>query len=92
MPSAGLCRVAGLGSGFAQFMAGGDRLGLGIIRLADRCFFLQIFSGEGGDGIDISVIALWLGHESSETSMIYLVSQKLHQTGEGTAGLRQLAA
>jgi integrase len=23
-------------------------------------------------GTDISVIALWLGHESSETSMIYL--------------------
>jgi integrase/recombinase XerD len=23
-------------------------------------------------GVDISVIALWLGHESSETSMIYL--------------------
>ena len=23
-------------------------------------------------GVDVSVIALWLGHESSETSMIYL--------------------
>jgi integrase/recombinase XerD len=23
-------------------------------------------------GVDISVIALWLGHESSETTMIYL--------------------
>jgi len=28
---------------------------------------------------DISVIALWLGHESSETSMIYLNSRELHQ-------------
>ena len=42
--------------------------------------------------MDTSVIALWLGHENSETTQIYLVSRKLHQTGEGTADLRQLAA
>ena len=43
-------------------------------------------------GTDITVIALWLGHESVTTTQIYLVSRKLHQTGEGTADLRQLAA
>jgi integrase/recombinase XerD len=43
-------------------------------------------------GIDLSTIALWLGHEQIATVQIYLVSQKLHQTGEGTADLRQLAA
>ena len=43
-------------------------------------------------GVDITVIALWLGHESVTTTQIYLVSRELHQTGEGTADLRQLAA
>jgi site-specific recombinase XerD len=43
-------------------------------------------------GVDVSVIALWLGHEQTETAGIYAVSQKLHQTGEGTGDLRQLAA
>ena len=33
-------------------------------------------------GIDIAVIALWMGHESTRTTMIYLNSRKLHQTGE----------
>ncbi len=33
-------------------------------------------------GVDITVIALWLGHEHSETAQIYLNSRELHQTGE----------
>ncbi len=33
-------------------------------------------------GVDITVIALWLGHESPATTRIYLNSQELHQTGE----------
>jgi integrase/recombinase XerD len=33
-------------------------------------------------GTDISVIALWLGHESLESTMRYINSQELHQTGE----------
>ena len=33
-------------------------------------------------GIDITVIALWLGHQSIETTQIYLNSRELHQTGE----------
>ena len=33
-------------------------------------------------GIDISVIALWLGHESIETTQVYRNSRELHQTGE----------
>ena len=43
-------------------------------------------------GVETSVIALWLGHEQTETAQIYQVSQKLHQTGEGAADLRRLAA
>ena len=39
-------------------------------------------------GVDITVIALWLGHEHSETAQIYIFSRELHQTGEGTADLR----
>jgi len=41
-------------------------------------------------GVDTSVIALWLGHASVETTQIYLVCQKLHQTGEPNGLLRQL--
>ncbi len=33
-----------------------------------------------------------MGHDSERAALIYQVSQKLHQMGEGTAGLRQLAA
>jgi integrase/recombinase XerD len=33
-------------------------------------------------GNDITVIALWLGHEQIATTNIYLNSQELHQTGE----------
>jgi len=33
-------------------------------------------------GTDITVIALWLGHEKVTTTQIYLNSQELHQTGE----------
>jgi hypothetical protein len=33
-----------------------------------------------------------LGHEDYATTVRYAVSRKLHQTGEGTADLRQLAA
>jgi integrase/recombinase XerD len=43
-------------------------------------------------GVDITVIALWLGHEDPATTRVYLFSQKLHQTGERAANLRQLAA
>ena len=34
----------------------------------------------------------WLGHQNPATTQHYAVSRKLHQTGEGTADLRQLAA
>ncbi len=30
-------------------------------------------------GVDITVIALWLGHESVTTTQIYLNSRELHQ-------------
>jgi len=43
-------------------------------------------------GADPTVIALWLGHETTETTQIYLFSRELHQTGEIPADLRQLAA
>ena len=33
-------------------------------------------------GVDITVIALWLGHESVTTTQIYLNSRVLHQAGE----------
>ena len=33
-----------------------------------------------------------MGHDSERAAMIYQVSRKLHQTGEGTADLRRLAA
>jgi integrase/recombinase XerD len=33
-------------------------------------------------GVDITVIALWLGHERAETAQIYINSRELHQTGE----------
>jgi integrase len=33
-----------------------------------------------------------MGHDSERAALIYLVSQELHQTGEGIADLRQLAA
>jgi hypothetical protein len=33
-------------------------------------------------GVDTSVIALWLGHEGTETTRVYLNSQELHQPGE----------
>jgi site-specific recombinase XerD len=33
-------------------------------------------------GVDTSVIALWLGHEGTETTQIYLNSWELHQMGE----------
>jgi hypothetical protein len=32
-------------------------------------------------GNDITVIALWLGHEQVTTTQIYLNSQELHQLG-----------
>jgi hypothetical protein len=32
--------------------------------------------------IDTSVIALWLGHESIQTTLIYLNSRELHQAGK----------
>jgi site-specific recombinase XerD len=43
-------------------------------------------------GVDITVIALWLGHERAETAQIYINSRELHQTGEGNASFRWLAA
>ncbi len=33
-------------------------------------------------GVDIATIALWLGHESTQTTHIYENSRELHQTGE----------
>ena len=33
-----------------------------------------------------------MGHSSPRAALIYLNSRELHQTGEGTADLRQLAA
>ena len=30
-------------------------------------------------GVDISVIALWLGHEKLESTQVYLNSRELHQ-------------
>jgi site-specific recombinase XerD len=42
--------------------------------------------------VDITVIALWLGHEQLSTTNVYLVCQKLHQMGEPNASLRQLGA
>jgi integrase/recombinase XerD len=32
-------------------------------------------------GVDITVLALWLGHESTTTTQIYVNSQELHRTG-----------
>ena len=37
-------------------------------------------------GVDITVIALWLGHESLTSTQAYSVSRVLHQPGEKTAG------
>ena len=33
-------------------------------------------------GVNITVIALWLGHEHTETAQIYINSRELHLTGE----------
>jgi integrase len=33
-------------------------------------------------GVDIATIALWLGHETTQTTRIYENSRELHQTGE----------
>jgi integrase len=35
-----------------------------------------------GAGIDTSVIALWMGHENTATTQVYINSRELHQTGE----------
>lgn len=43
-------------------------------------------------GVDLTVIALWLGHEQVSTTTIYLNSQKLHQTGEETRVVRLSSA
>jgi site-specific recombinase XerD len=43
-------------------------------------------------GVDITVIALWLGHESPATTRVYLVCQKLHQMGDPNTSFRWLAA
>jgi integrase/recombinase XerD len=48
-------------------------------------------------GVDTTVIALWLGHESVQTTQIYLNSRELHQMSEKpqvvwSAGLRSRAA
>jgi integrase len=43
-------------------------------------------------GVSIEAVRRRLGHASTETTQLYCVSRKLHQTGEGTADLRQLAA
>lgn len=43
-------------------------------------------------GIDLTTIALWLGHESTESTQAYLVCQELHQMGEVNSSLRQLGA
>jgi site-specific recombinase XerD len=42
-------------------------------------------------GENTSVIALWLGHEDYATTQRYANSRELHQTGERTTDLRQLA-
>ena len=44
------------------------------------------------DGVPLYDVQALLGHEDYATTQRYAVSQKLHQTGEGTADLRQLAA
>jgi len=41
-------------------------------------------------GIDITTIALWLGHESTQATQAYLKSRELHQMGEPNTSLRQL--
>ena len=43
-------------------------------------------------GVSIEAVRRRLGHASTETTQLYCVSRELHQTGEGTADLRQLAA
>ena len=43
-------------------------------------------------GMRLEATAALLGHQKMEMTLIYAVSRKLHQTGEGTADLRQLAA
>jgi site-specific recombinase XerD len=42
-------------------------------------------------GMSLEAIAAMLGHRSLDMTLRYAVSRKLHQTGEGTADLRQLA-
>jgi integrase/recombinase XerC len=44
------------------------------------------------DGVDCRFIQVNVGHESDSSTAIYTISRKLHQMGEGTADLRQLAA
>ena len=43
-------------------------------------------------GMPLALLTEWLGHADPETTLIYAVSRELHQTGEGTADLRRLAA
>ena len=43
-------------------------------------------------GMPLALLTEWLGHADPETTLVYAVSRKLHQTGEGTTDLRQLAA
>jgi site-specific recombinase XerD len=43
-------------------------------------------------GIDIAVIALWLGHEHLATAEIYLNPRELHQMHDLNWSFRELAA
>jgi integrase len=43
-------------------------------------------------GLPPHIAALVVGHRDVNTTMGYKNSRELHQTGEGTADLRQLAA
>ncbi|MGB7962233.1 MAG: tyrosine-type recombinase/integrase [Propionicimonas sp.] len=43
-------------------------------------------------GVDVSVIALWLGHADTHSTDAYLLSRELHQTGDGVRSVVALAA
>jgi hypothetical protein len=62
--------------------------------LAYRCRFVVAQGIEEAHGVSLIGQArkARMGHDSVRAAMIYQFSRELHQTGEGTADLRQLAA
>ena len=73
------------GSGWAQAVA---KLGVPGVHFHDLRHTGNMLAAPGASLADLKAR---MGHDSARAAMIYQVSRELHQTGEGSADLRQLA-